>query len=99
MSPLAVARLLTADFATSKYTEPPISGLSLTIFVKSSRLNIPYFNGVVALTFAVLMALSSTRENSPIPNAGASTTKTVGSVSGLDSGLGSVVSNLIIGLE
>ena len=51
----------------------------------------------MALTWAVRMALSSTRENSPIPKAGASTTNTVGSVSGAADGRGSVVSNLIIG--
>ena len=61
--------------------------------MKSSRLSIPYFNGVVEFTCAVRIALSRTRENSPIPNAGASTTKTVGSVIGFDAGLGSVVSN------
>ena len=71
MSALAVARLFTAAFATSKYTDPPISGFFLTIFVNPSKSNIPYFKGVVDSTFAVLIALSKTSENSPIPNAGA----------------------------
>ena len=59
----------------------------------------PYLRGVVAFTWAVRIALSRTRENSPMPKAGASTTKTVGSVSGSFEGRGSVVSNLIIGFQ
>ena len=51
----------------------------------------------MAFTCAVLIALSKTSENSPIPNAGASTTKTVDSVSGSLEGLGSVVSSRIMG--
>ena len=53
---------------------------------------------VIAVTCDVLLALSRTRENSPIPKAGAFTTETVGSVIGLFAGDGSVVSNLIIDL-
>ena len=92
-----MAKLFTADLATSKYTAPPISGFSLTILVKSSRVKIPYFKEVVECTCAVRIALSRTRENSPMPNAGDSTTKTVDSVIGFDAGFGSVVSRRIIG--
>ena len=65
--------------------------------MKSLRLKTPYFTGVVECTCAVLIALSKTKENSPIPKAGASTTKTVDSISGSVEGRGSVVSSLIIG--